>query len=103
MIPPRPWAVAVPQGWGEARVYVVDADGRQVFAAALDRDLAEFVAALANAPDELQARVDRIHEAARVDVPGEGKHELAVRIMALARPAQAPLTMETHEGFRGSD
>lgn len=52
---------------------------------------------------ELQERLDRIHEAARVDRPDEDKHQLAVRIMKLARPEQAIITMETTEGFKGSD
>ncbi len=51
----------------------------------------------------LQERLDLIHEAARVDRPDEGKHELAVRIMQLARPSEAPLAMETYEGWKGND
>ena len=38
-----------------------------------------------------------------MDRPDEGKHELAVRIMHLARPPEAPLTMETYEAWKGSD
>jgi hypothetical protein len=51
----------------------------------------------------LQAIIDQAHEALRVDLPGEDKHQLAVRVMGILRPAAAPLTMETHEGFKGSD
>jgi len=51
----------------------------------------------------LQGIIDEAHEALRVDRPDEDKHQLAVRVMGILRPPTAPLTMETYEGFKGSD
>jgi hypothetical protein len=67
------------------------------------RQAREFSAEQGNRLAEAREALDRIHEAARIDRPDEDKHQLAVRIMALARPPAAPLTMETYEGWKGSD
>jgi hypothetical protein len=48
IIPPRPWQVAVPTPPAGEWVYVVDAEGRQVFATAVQRDLADFLVQVVN-------------------------------------------------------
>ena len=71
--------------------------------AAREQCIAEH-AAINKLTGDQQHQLERIYDAARADIPGEDKHQLAVRIMRLAsKPPEAPLTMGTYEGFKGSD